>query len=320
VEGALRERHWAQIPEVTFVAGIKFMFTVFRLFGRWGFRVLIYPVVLYYALSNPFARTSSRTYLTRVYRRLARDVRDVKGWMVFRHFVAFAECILDKVRVWGGEAEFRELEFHDQDVVSQDIANGRGGLIITAHLGNMEMTRGLLKWRKGVKVTVLVHTKHSRAFNALLAELNPESGLNLWQVTDISPETAIRLGERVARGEFVVIAGDRVPVSTRPRVAIADFFGEPAPFPVGPYVLASVLQCPTYLLYCIERNGAYHVYYERFRERISLRRRDREATFRELAAAYSERLMHFCQVAPLQWFNFYDFWSMPRSPSTDAMR
>jgi predicted LPLAT superfamily acyltransferase len=316
----LRARHWAQIPEVTFVAGIKFLFLVFRIGGRWPFRVLIYPVVLYYALSNPFARQSSRKYLSRVYRALGRDARGVNALLVFRHFVAFAECILDKVRVWGGAAAFRELEFHNQDVVSDEIANGRGGLIITTHLGNMEMTRGLLKWREGVKVTVLVHTKHAKAFNSLLAELNPESGLNLWQVTDISPETAIRLSEKVAQGEFVVIAGDRVPVSATPRVAIADFFGEPAAFPVGPYVLASLLQCPTYLLFCLERDGAYHVYYELFRDRIALRRRDREVALRELAGAYSERLMHFCQLAPLQWFNFYDFWSMPLSRSIDATR
>jgi predicted LPLAT superfamily acyltransferase len=316
----LRARHWAQIPEVTFVTGIKFLFFVFRLGGRWPFRVLIYPVVLYYALRHPFARASSRKYLSHVYRRLGSDGRDVNGWLVLRHFVAFAECILDKVRVWGGEAAFHELVFHDQHVVSEEIANGRGGLIITTHLGNMEMTRGLLKWREGVKVTVLVHTKHAKAFQSLLAELNPESGLNLWQVTDISPETAIRLSEKVAQGEFVVIAGDRVSVSKRPRVAIADFFGEPAAFPVGPYVLASLLQCRTYLLFCIERNGAYHVYYELFRERIALRRRDREAALRELASAYSERLMHFCELAPLQWFNFYDFWAMPHSLSTDATR
>ena len=316
----MRERHWAQIPEVTFVAGIRFLFFMFRLGGRWTFRVLIYPVVLYYALRNPFARASSRKYLLRVYRSLGIDAREVNARLVFRHFVAFAESILDKVRVWGGEAEFRELVFHDQHVVSGEIASGRGGLIITTHLGNMEMTRGLLKWRDGVKVTVLVHTKHSQLFTTLLKEMNPESGLNLWQVTDISPDTAIRLSEKIEQGEFVVIAGDRVPVSPSPRVAIADFFGEPAPFPVGPYVLASLLQCPTYLLFCVEQDRAYHVYYELFRERIALRRQDREAAFAELAGAYAQRLMHFCQLAPLQWFNFYDFWSMPRSLSTDATR
>jgi predicted LPLAT superfamily acyltransferase len=314
----LRERHWAQIPEVTFVTGIKFLFFVFRLGGRWMFRVLVYPVVLYYVLRHPFARTSSRKYLSRVYRDLGRDAREVNGSLVRRHFIAFAECILDKVRVWGGEAAFRELVFHDQHVVNDEIANRRGGLIITAHLGNMEMTRGLLKSRKGVKVTVLVHTKHSEVFNSLLSDLNPESGLNLWQVTEISPDTAVRLGEKVARGEFVVIAGDRVPVSPKPRVATADFFGEPAAFPVGPYVLASLLQCPTYLVFCVEQEGRYHVYYELFRNRISLRRRDREAALGELAGAYSQRLMHFCRLAPLQWFNFYDFWSPPRSLSPDA--
>ena len=29
---------------------------------------------------------------------------------------------------------------------------------------------------------------------------------------------------------------------------------------------------------------------------------------RELAAAYAGRLEHYCLTAPLQWFNFFDYW------------
>jgi predicted LPLAT superfamily acyltransferase len=83
----------------------------------------------------------------------------------------------------------------------------------------------------------------------LLAQLDPGSQLNLMQVTDMSPAMAMVLADKVAQGEFVVIAGDRVPVSPQPRVARASFMGRVAPFPVGPYVLAALLQCPVYLMF-----------------------------------------------------------------------
>ena len=311
-------RHWADIGEVTSVGGIKLLFLVFRLFGRWPVRLILYPVVLFYLVRDPLARSYSRDYLLRLYRWAKRDERDIGAWLTLRHFTSFAESILDKLRVWDSKVEIKGVVYHDQQFMNEEIAAGRGGLIIISHLGNAEMCRRLSMWHAGVKMTALVHTMHARALNNLIAELNPNSMLNVLQVTEITPETAVRLGERVAQGEFVVIAGDRVPVSAKPRVTMADFFGAPAPFPVGPYVLAHLMQCPTYLLVCLRLGSEYHVYYERFRDRITLRRADREAMFASLAADYSARLMHYCQIAPLQWFNFYDFWAMPTMAGTDA--
>ena len=305
-------RHWAQINEVSFVAGMKFLFLVFRWFGRWPFRFFLYPVVLFYVLRNPRARAASRGYLDRVLPGRA------STWLMVRHFIAFAEALLDKLRVWSGKLDVGQVTRHNQQHFAEQQAQGRGGLIITGHLGNVELCRALSKTRQGLRLTILVHTKHAQAFNKLLAELNPESMLNLWQVTDMSPDVAIRLAEKVNAGEFVVIAGDRVPVSPNPRVAWADFLGQRAAFPVGPYVLASLLQCPTYLLFCVQRDGGYHVYYELFREQIKLPRRERDAAFAELAADYAERLAHYCRLAPLQWFNFYDFWAPPQAVTHDA--
>ena len=39
-------RHWAQIEEVSFVAGIRLLFWLGRVLGRWPFRVVLYPVLL----------------------------------------------------------------------------------------------------------------------------------------------------------------------------------------------------------------------------------------------------------------------------------
>ena len=154
----------------------------------------------------------------------------------------------------------------------------------------------------------------------MVAQINPASALNLLQVTEISVDTVIRLREKIDRGEFIVIAGDRIPVSIRPRIVRAEFLGATASFPVGPYVLASLLQCSTFLLFCIPERGRYHVYFERFHARIALPRATREAVLRGLAGDYAARLAHYCLLAPLQWFNFYDFWAMPYPAQTDAPR
>ena len=95
---------------------------------------------------------------------------------------------------------------------------------ITAHLGNASLLRGLSTARTVLKLNVFVHTKHAEAFNKLLADYNPDSAVSLMQVTELSPETAIRISDRVRLGEFVVIAGD-------PSRALLLSFGSYALFP-----------------------------------------------------------------------------------------
>ncbi len=52
-------RHWAAINEVSFVAGMRLLFWIFRVLGRWPFRVVLYPVLCWYLLAAPRARRGS---------------------------------------------------------------------------------------------------------------------------------------------------------------------------------------------------------------------------------------------------------------------
>lgn len=313
-------RHWAHINEATFTFGMRLLFWICRVFGRWPFRVVLYPVVAWYVMTRPAARNASADYLRRV-AALDAGHRFKPGMRaVLCHFASFAESILDKMLLWGGLFKVDDTVLHGQQPLTDRIAAGRGGLLICAHLGNLELCRVLSKQQPGLKLTVLVHTRHAQAFNRLLAQLDPESQMNLMQVTEISPATAVLLAEKVEQGEFVVIAGDRIPVSPNPRVAIAPFLGAPAPFPVGPYVLASLLRCPTYLIFSLRSGDSSEVHFELLRESITLPRKDRDQALAELATAYAARLEDYCLRAPFQWFNFYDFWHHPTMDTSDAPR
>ena len=301
-------RHWAAINEASFVGGMRLLFWVCRVFGRWPFRVLLYPVLAWYVLNQARARRASSSYLARA--------GAPSGFLgVLRHFGAFAEAILDKMLLWGGLYDFNQVRMHGAEPLWEMIEQRRGALLVCAHLGNLDLCRALSLRTPGLKINVLVHTRHAQAFNAMLAKLDPRSQLNLMQVTEMTPAMAMMLSERIERGEFVVIAGDRVPVSDNPRVAIAPFMGQDAAFPVGPYVMAAVLGCPMYALLAT----GHELHFEHLRERVLLPRRGREAALAELAAQYAARLEHHVRRAPLEWFNFYDFWHNPGLERPDAV-
>ncbi len=308
----LSGKHWAAINEFSFLAGMRLLFWVCKVFGRWPFRLLLYPVLVWYVIVKPSARRASRDYLRHVNQIMPIDTGLL---MVLQHFAAFAEMVLDKMLLWSGLFDRSAVRFNGTEKMNQLIAEKRGALILCSHLGNLDLCRVLSSQHAGIKLTVLVHTKHAQAFNHLLDTLNPASQLNLMQVTEISAATAIILAEKVAEGEFIVIAGDRVPVTENPRVVRAQFLGAPARFPIGPYVLASVFQCPVYMLFSLRRTDfgqtRHHIYFELLRESVQLPRKGRDQVLSELAADYAARLEAHCLSAPLQWFNFYDYWYDP---------
>jgi predicted LPLAT superfamily acyltransferase len=187
------------------------------------------------------------------------------------------------------------------------MAHGEGGVIVTAHIGCLELCQALADQVPGFRLTALVHTAHAEDFNRLLARLNPQTQVRVLQVTHLDAATAYLLGQRVAAGEFVAIAGDRVPVHGG-RTARTPFLGQPAAFPVGPYVLAAALGCPLFAMACTHAGHGYTLQFERFSERVLLPRPQRAAALQEQVRRYAGWLEAQLRAAPLDWFNFFPFW------------
>ena len=139
LKAAGASRHWAQIDEISFVAGMRMLFWLGRAFGRWPFRVVLYPVLFWYAIAKPWARAASRGYLRRIAELDGTSGSPTGVMGVLRHFASFGECILDKMLLWCGLFDDGAVEIHGDELIAAQVAAGeRGGLIICCHLGNLE--------------------------------------------------------------------------------------------------------------------------------------------------------------------------------------
>lgn len=301
------EPHWAQMGENTFVAGMWLMVLVHRFLGRWPFLLCLYPIVGYYWLVSPVARRSSLQYLQRM--QAAHGIwPTVPGWRQSqRHFRVFAQVILDKLLALSGRYPFERVSVTGREPLKALLEQGGGAVVVTAHMGCIELCRAIAERRSGLRLNILVHTAHAERFNRVLQRLAPDSGVQLLQVTDFNAATAMMLAERVTRGELIAIAGDRVPVRES-RVTHALFLGHPAPFPCGPYVLASVLECPLVFMGCVHDGAGYAVEFVPLAERVLLPRARREQALAEYAGLYAHQLERMLRKAPYDWFNFFPFW------------
>jgi predicted LPLAT superfamily acyltransferase len=229
-------------------------------------------------------------------------------WLSFLHFLSFGQSLLDKYISWSQKPIDIEMDPDEEKLLFELVASGRGCLIIGSHFGNLEYSRGISVRHPDLVINVLMYDQHAAKFSTLLEDAGSGSRMNLIQVTDIDISLAFTLKEKVQRGEWVVIAGDRVPVGDGGRVCSVRFFGEKADFPVGPYVLANLLHCPVYLFHCYLDQDEYHVGVEFFEEEIRSTSKHRQQTYEKTAQKFAEALEKQVARFPLQWFNFFDFW------------
>ena len=302
-------QHWSTMQEAGALNGIRFLILIYNVFGRAIFSVILVPVMAYFFIRRSAARQASREFLRRVKTAYPESLPNQPiWWLSFRHFLRFGNSLLDKYIAWSQSVIDIAMDADDEKLLFELVSSGKGCLVIGSHFGNLEYSRGISARHPELVINVLLYDQHAANFAALLKEAKSDSRMNLIQVTDIDFSVALTLREKVERGEWVVIAGDRIPVGEGKRVCSASFFGEKAEFPIGPYVLANLLHCPVYLLHCFLAEDDYHLKVEFFEEEIVVDRKNRQAAYEEAAQKFATALEKMVARFPLQWFNFFDFW------------
>jgi predicted LPLAT superfamily acyltransferase len=303
---------WYRIRERGGALGFRFMLELHRILGPRAVRGFSELLTCYFYLFLGRARRASRDYLTRLHRHCG-PLPELPGPPnrrdVYRHFRAFTRATVDKFLAWSGHRAGMEIEFPDLEAFLELRRAGRGAVFLGAHLGNLDMLRalGVAKGLDGLNA--LVYSENAVRFHQVLRQANPEFGLNLIQISQMSPELAIRLQEKVDRGEFLFIVADRTPPGGGDRSLPVPFLGAPAAFPKGPLLLAHLLHCPVYTLFCCLEGGRYRVRMAPFAERLDWSRAQRESALRAWAERYAQAVAEQCQATPFEWFNFFDFWS-----------
>jgi lauroyl/myristoyl acyltransferase len=173
-----------------------------------------------------------------------------------------------------------------------------GGFISpSAHVGNWELAGRLLAGRAARTTHVVVAEEEARE----LEQWVRRDGDGVRFVTRSRPTISLELVAALRRGEVVAVQGDRA-LGTRGDVLIP-FFGKPAPFPLGPYLLASAVGAPMVPAFCLL--GADHRYTIKVLEPIRVPRGGEE----EAARAWVAVLEDVVREHPTQWFNFFDIWN-----------
>jgi predicted LPLAT superfamily acyltransferase len=302
--------HWKQREGGGMVA-IWIIRTIALRLGRGVARVLLYPIALYFFLRRADERAASRAYLSRV---LGRPVR---SYDVFRHIHMFAATLLDRMFFLAhGERDF-VVEVEGLAELDRWIDVGQGVLLIGSHQGSFEALRALGARRPDVPLRVVLDKQKTPALTAVLEALAPDVGAAVIDASLGGTSVALAMAEGAEQGAMVALLADRGHQNEAMREV--PFLGKPAPFPVGPWLLASALKIPVVLCMGIYLGGnRYRLIFEAFADRVDIPRANRQAALDEIVARYAGRVEHYARVYPFNWFNFYDFWQETGHPDEPA--
>jgi len=179
-------------------------------------------------------------------------------------------------------------------------AAGRGAVLVTAHLGNWELGGRLLACRTDSPLThVVLSAEEDAALEPHLRVNAPE----LRFVTRTHPTSTLGLLAALRRGEAVAMQGDRPTGERGDR--LVSFFGAPAAFPIGPFVLARAAGAPVVPAFCtMAPDGRYRV---EVGSPIWVKPGEEMAGLETMVAALERAV----RAHPTQWFNFFDVWAPP---------
>ncbi|HUA79364.1 MAG TPA: glycosyl transferase [Dyella sp.] len=315
-EQVVQERHWSAHKERGSLFLMRLTAFSVRVFGRRLLAPVLYLIVLYFFASARSARRHIRQYQTYLAAWSGNASLQPNLGSVFGQFMAFADNLLDRLDVWRGRLRFEQVQLIDPAGVRARLLRsrhgGRGELLVVTHLGNPDVCRAMAELSEQVPLNVLVHNRHVAQFNRLLGEAGDRS-MRLIQVSELDTAMMMDLSQRLDRGEWLAIAGDRVPLNDGRRISV-DFLGHQAAFPQGPWLMAGLLHCPVNLLCCLKVQGRYRIYLDPFLDHAHWSRGQRDATIQNWVQRYADHLATQCLIAPQQWFNFYAYWQ-PVSPA-----
>src|SRR6266516_5752600 len=157
---------WATLPERGTPTSLRVIAWIAAHIGRWGARLLLYPITLYFVITARSARRTSYEYLKRL------RGESASWWHVFRHFHCFAATILDRVYLLRAEFQRFDVTLHHKEILHRRVESGKGCILLGSHLGSFEVLRTLGVTQQNFSLKVLMDIAHNQNITRFLDALN----------------------------------------------------------------------------------------------------------------------------------------------------
>lgn len=278
------------------VLGYKiFVFSIKNL-GLGAAYFILYFVAAYFCL---FSKDSSKAIYYYFKERL--KYSKTKSLVnIYKSYYVFGQTILDKVAISSGLRDKFTYEFDGIHLIKETVKQKKGGILISAHVGNFEIAEFFFgELDEKTSISLLTTDVEHTAIKNYIDSVTSESNINLIIIKD-DLSHIFEINGALARNEIVCITGDRYVAGSK--FLTQSLLGAEAKFPAGPFLLASRLDVPVLFVYVMKETSSHYHLYAR---KSQAKQRDSQMLLKE----YTESVSWMLEKYPLQWFNYFDFWN-----------
>lgn len=261
--------------------------------------LLLRFVAAYYFL---FSRTSSR-YIYQYFRQRIGYSSWKTTWKVYQNYYVFGQTLLDKIVVMAGIDNRFTYNFDGEQHLHEIVAQKRGGILLSAHVGNWEAAGHLLK-RLNTRINVVMFDGEHQQIKQYLNDVTGGKNFNVIVVgKDMSHVYAI--SEALQRNELICLHADRFLEGNK--TTVQKFLGAHAEFPLGPFQLSAGFGVPVSIVFAFKETASHYHFFGT--ELITRSQTETKTEFTDrLTRRFVSELEQKVRCYPEQWFNYYNFW------------
>ena len=287
---------WSGKSKGTILGYKIFVYCIKKLGIRAAYSVLVF-VAFYYFVAYPTSFKAMFSYF-----RHRQQFSFLKAiFAVYKSYFTFGQVLIDKIAISGGLRSKFTFDFDGVDILKQLLSEGKGGILISAHIGNFEIAE---KFFSDIDFNCQIHIvtvdqEHSVIKEYLESITNEKPNVQFIYVKeDLSH--IFEINDALSKNHLICFTGDRY--FEHSKTMQAALLDKEAHFPAGTFMLASRLKTPVAYVYVMkEPNLHYHLYTRRVPE---FKQRDAQAVLN----SYTESVSQMLKKYPYQWFNYFDFW------------
>ena len=278
--------------------GYRIFVWVLKNFGVLPAYFLLRFVVLYYFL---FSFKSSRQIYFLYHRKLGYS-RISSVIKLYKNYYLLGQGIIDKVVIMSGIKNKFSFDFDGKENLHKIAGMQKGGILLSAHIGNWDLAGHLFKHLE-TRINIVLYDEEHEQIKEYLESVTGKKSVNIIAIkNDLSHIYAI--SDAFAKNELVCMHADRFVEGNK--TLTADFLGDKARFPMGPFLLASTFKVPISFVFAVKESKLhYHFFASEIKEYTGP---VKEVVIQKMLSDYIAEMEKKVKQYPEQWFNYYNFW------------
>lgn len=238
------------------VLGYRIFVWCIRNIGIRSSYLVLYLVAAYYVL---FQKKSNQYILYYFQKRLNFSYWKAKR-SIFKSYFTFGQVLIDKTAISAGLREKYTYEFDGIENLRNLLAAKKGGVLISAHIGNFEVAEHFFADIDfDCQINLVTTDQEVTVIKEYLESVSVKKSTIKFIYVKEDMSHIFEINQALSNNELICFTGDRYFEGSK--FLEAELLGKSAKFPAGPFLIASRLGVPVVYVYVMkEKNLHYHLY------------------------------------------------------------